>query len=159
MCQFHPALWPGAEIPPAERRANSRSRAGERRVSTLRGIHRDMSDGCLSACTIPRGLHSPRSPDARSPARSPDDRSPANILYCNVRESSVLRPACCGVTPWLSLLSISSPESLSNGQHFRRDVRPRQARGFRPSQRKCWPSCTTLVCRSKLDAVSPRRCF
>jgi len=82
-------------------------------------------------------------------------RAPGNILHCNVRESSVLRPACCGVTPWLSLLSISSPESLSNGQHFRRDVRPRQARGFRPSRRKCRPSFTTLVCRSKLDAASP----
>ena len=62
--------------------------------------------------------------------------APANILYCNARESSGLRPACCGVTPWLNLLSISSPESLSNGRHFRRDVRPRQARGFRPSRRK-----------------------
>ena len=34
------------------------------------------------------------------------------FVWFRVGESSVLRPSCCGVTPWLIILPNSSPESL-----------------------------------------------
>ena len=101
-------------------------------------------------------------------------RAGVNIPDVRAGESNVLRPSCCGVTPWLIILSNSSPESLlvwpvaeciattKTSRGFRRNAPPPRAlvnaSGPQIEVRRCL-SCVFYSSRNRNYAASTAAVF